>query len=254
MAVRALIVDDEPLARLRIRDLLESEPRIAVVGEASDGNEAVAAIRSLRPDLVFLDVQMPELDGFGVVSAIGADEMPVLIFVTAFDQYALQAFEVHAVDYLLKPFDAERFRGAIDHAIEWIGRVGGEWTGRLRGLLQELKQEKRYWDRILVRSKGRLVSLKMENIEWIEAAGNYAVLHMGAEEYLVRETMAALELKLDPRQFTRTHRSTIVRLDAVKEVHSQFQGEYTIVLKNGSTLTLSRTYREKFGELFGGAL
>lgn len=251
MKTRVLIVDDEPLARERIRDLLKKEPRFEVIGESGNGLDAITQIQTHAPDLVFLDVQMPELDGFGVIETLGADNIPHIIFVTAYDQYALKAFEVHALDYLLKPFDRNRFREALSRAIDHIElRRNGDFNYRLRELLQEVKVENKYVDRLIIKSEGRIFFIKTDEIHWIEAAGNYVSLHVGKEEHLMRETMQAMENKLDPQKFIRIHRSTIVNIERVKEIQPWFNGEYLIVLNDDTRLTLSRKYRERFKEIF----
>lgn len=255
MKIRALIVDDEPIARERLRCLLEQEPEIEVIGECCDGNEAVAAIRRERPDLVFLDVQIPELDGFGVVKALDGQQLPVFVFVTAYDQYALQAFEVHAVDYLLKPFDEERFQRALGHARRTIQAEQGEGVNeRLMALLKDLKPEPRYLERVVVKSSGRLFFLRADEIDWIESSGNYVCLHSGKESHLLRETMNGLESRLDPARFIRIHRTAIARIDQIKELHPLFHGEYEVVLRDGTRLTLSRSYRDRLQTLLGKEL
>jgi two-component system LytT family response regulator len=251
MKIRTLIVDDEPLARERMRSLLAAEPDIAIVGECRDGREAVEAIRRDSPDLVFLDVQIPELDGFQVLEAIGADRAPAIIFVTAYDQYALQAFEVHAVDYLLKPFDEERFRRALARARQaWAGEKG-ELSEKLLSLLHELKAPQGYLERLVVKSAGRLFFLRTDEIEWVESAGNYVCLHVRGESHLLRETMAGLESRLDPARFVRIHRTAIVNIDQVKELRPLFHGEYLVLLRDGTELTLSRGYRDRLQEVIG---
>src|SRR5439155_25180563 len=197
--MRVLIVDDEPLARERIRTLLEQEPDVEIAGESGDGRSAVAAIQALAPDLVFLDVPMPEMDGFAVLERIAPDALPVIIFVTAFDRYAIRAFEVCALDYLLKPFDRERFSQALERGrLECERRAAGDLSQRLRAVLEEWKGRKQYLDRIVIRSGGRVFFLRVEELDWVEAAGNYVRLHKGREEYLYRETMARLEGSLGP--------------------------------------------------------
>jgi two-component system LytT family response regulator len=253
--IRALIVDDEPIARERLRSLLEQEPEIEVIGECRDGNEAVASIRRERPDLVFLDVQIPELDGFGVVKALDGQQLPVFVFVTAYDQYALQAFEVHAVDYLLKPFDEERFQRALGHARRAIQAEQGEGVNeRLMALLNDLKPEPRYLERVVVKSSGRLFFLRSDEIDWVESSGNYVCLHAGKESHLLRETLSGLESRLDPDRFIRIHRTAIVRIDQIKELQPLFHGEYEVVLRDGTRLTLSRSYRDRLQSLLGKEL
>ena len=250
--IRTVIVDDEPLARERIRSLLENEPDVEIVGECRDGDEAVETVRKETPDLVFLDVQIPERNGFEVIETLGADRAPVIVFVTAYDQYALQAFEVHAVDYLLKPFDEERFHKALDRAREALRRPRGtEVSERLLSLLKDLKQPAAYLDRLVVKSAGRLFFLRTEEVDWIESAGNYVCLHVGPESHLLRETMNGVEERLDPARFVRIHRTAIVNIDLVKELQPLFHGEYQVVLRDGTQLTLSRGYRERLQEVIG---
>jgi two-component system LytT family response regulator len=250
--LRTLIADDEVLARERLRNLLEAEPDIEIVGEFGNGRDAVVAIEELQPDLVFLDVQMPVLDGLDVVSTIGADHMPAVIFVTAYDRYALRAFEVHALDYLLKPFDRERFQKALSRAREHLLRDRSPGlSDQLVALLQDLQGARKPLDRLVIKSSGRVYFVKTEDIDWIEAAGNYARVHVGAESHLLRETMSALEAKLDSNRFVRIHRSTIVNLERIQELQPWFHGDYVVILQDGRQLTLSRGYRQKMQELFG---
>lgn len=244
--VSVLIVDDEPLARDGVRLHLELESDFEVVGEAGSGEEAVALIQDLSPDLVFLDVQMPGIDGFGVIEAIGAEQMPVTIFVTAYDQFALKAFDAHALDYLLKPFDAERFRAAVARAREQLrARRLGDVEGQLAALLGELRGRREYLERIVVRSGGRILILRVEDIDWLEAASNYVRIHASGRQYLLRETMSNLEARLDPARFVRIHRSTMVRLDRIRELEPLFQGDYVLILEDGTRLTSSRGYRDR---------
>ncbi|MGH7595280.1 MAG: LytR/AlgR family response regulator transcription factor [bacterium] len=250
MKIHTLIVDDEPLARERIRALLADEPDIEMIGECANGHEAVGAIQRDKPDLLFLDVQMPELDGFDVLQMIGAERMPAIIFVTAYDQYALRAFDVHALDYLLKPFDRERFQKALQRARLQIQQAqDGDLTQRLLAFLENLQPERKWLERLVIKSGGRVFFLKVEEIDWIEAAGNYVRLHAGRESHLLRETIKNLETQLDPKKFLRINRSTIVRIDRIKELQSWFNGEYAITLQDGARLTSSRGYREKLDAL-----
>jgi two-component system LytT family response regulator len=252
MKIRTLIIDDEPLARERLRKLLEDETEIEVIGECSDGREALAAIQEHTPDLIFLDVQMPELDGFSVLAALKSEKLPVVIFVTAHEKFALKAFEVHAVDYLLKPFDRERFQTALAHALNQIKREQtGALTERLSTLLADLKPEATHPDRIVVKADGRITFLKTDDIDWIEAADNYVNLRVGTESHLVRETMASLESRLPSKKFMRISRSTIVNIERIKELQPMFHGEYAVILRNGTRLTLSRSYRDKLQQLLG---
>ena len=251
MAIRTLIVDDEPLARDRLRRFLAAEPEIEIAGEAGDGCEAVAAIRQLQPDLLFLDIQMPERDGFDVLRELDPDEMPVIIFVTAYDQYAVRAFDAQALDYLLKPFNRERFAQALARAKAQLRQeTSDELRQRLFSLLEQLESERQYLERIVVKTTGRVFFLRTVEIDWIEAAGNYVRLHVGREAHLVRETMSRLEAQLDPRKFLRIHRSTLVNIERIKELQPMFSGDYNVVLQNGTELTLSRTYRDSFMGIF----
>jgi two-component system, LytTR family, response regulator len=250
--IRTLIVDDEPLARERVRLLLERESDIEVIGECGNGAEALEAIPGSRPDLVFLDVQMPELDGFGMLARLEMDRMPAIIFVTAFDQFAVKAFEVHALDYLLKPFDADRLRTALQRARQSIQRQQeGAKDPRLGALLTDLRTAPKPADRIAVKSGGRMILLKTGDIDWVESADNYVNLHVGKESHLLRETMNALEARLATDRFLRISRSTIVNLDRIRELQPMFHGEYAVILHDGTRLTLSRGYREKLNQLLG---
>ncbi|HEX8150756.1 MAG TPA: LytTR family transcriptional regulator DNA-binding domain-containing protein [Pyrinomonadaceae bacterium] len=249
MSIRAIIVDDVELARERIKILLE-DPEVEVVAECANGREAVRAIGSLKPDLVFLDVQMPKVGGFEVVEAVGVEEMPAVIFVTAYDEYALRAFEVNAVDYLLKPFDRERLNKAVARAKRAVGRrAPGEIEERLRRLLEEVRGGPKYLRRIPVKSARDTTLIPTERIDWVSAAGHYLELHAGGETHLVREQLSRLEAKLDPEQFVRIHRSVIVNLDRIKSLHPLFNGDHVAVLKNGQELNVSRTYHEKLMKL-----
>lgn len=249
--IRVLIVDDEPPARERIRALLGEEPDIAIAGECESGLSAVQAIRTLDPDLVFLDVQMPGLDGFGVLDALERTP-PALVFVTAYDAYAVRAFEVHALDYLLKPFDRERFRATLERVRGALAARGpAEATPPEAAPIAEATPAPNLLRRLLARRDGRLVVLKVAEIDWIESSANYAALHLGKETYLVRETMQSLEGRLDPAQFLRIHRSTIVNLDRVQEIEPYFHGDYIVRLADGQRLTLSRTYRDRLQKHLG---
>jgi two-component system LytT family response regulator len=251
--IRTLIVDDEPLARERVKRFLKDERDIDIIGECGNGADAIDAIHQKEPDLVFLDIQMPEKNGFDVIRSINGNHLPTIIFVTAYDQYALQAFEVHALDYLLKPFNRERFHRAVARAKEQIeGQHRGELDERLVSLISSITPEKKYLERLVVKSVGRVFFLKTEEIDWIEASGNYLKLHVGRDSHMIRETMNSIEAKLDPSQFMRIHRSTIVNIDRIKELHPMFSGDYSAILRDGTELALSRNYREKFLELFEG--
>ena len=254
--MRILIVDDEAPARARLRRLLGSEPDVSVAGEAETGVAAVDAIVDLAPDLVFLDVQMPGLDGFGVVAAVGTNRMPPVIFVTAYDEHAVRAFEIHAVDYLLKPVTVERCHGALERARQRMAsRERPSETG-LEPLLQvlapALASSSRFLQRVLVHDERRALFLPVASIDRVEADGNYVRLVHGAVEYRLRSTMSALAERLDPGQFLQLSRSTLVRLDAVKELHPWSHGDYRVVLHDGTTLTWSRRYRAQREGEFGG--
>jgi len=249
--IRTLIVDDEPLARERIRQLLHQEPDIEILGECADGRDAVAAIDKYKPDLVFLDVQMPELDGFGVLDQLERRVMPAIVFVTAYDQFALRAFEVHALDYLLNPFDRGRFKKALERARERIQRLpADDLSRRISELLADLKPAPKQ-NRLAIKSGGKVLVLKIDDIDWVEAADNYVNLHIGNESHLHRETMAALEARFPAEKFMRISRSTMVNIERIKELQPMFHGEYSVILRNGTRLTLSRGYREKLNQLLG---
>jgi two-component system, LytTR family, response regulator len=253
--IRVVIADDEPLARARLRMLLADEPWIEVVAECGDGAATIAAIGTFDPGLVFLDVQMPGGSGFDVIDAIGPARMPFVIFVTAFDRYALRAFDVHALDYLLKPFDRDRFREALARAREQIDRrATGDLERRLLALVNDLKPGPQPLERFVIKSAGRVFFVRAAEIEWIEAAGNYVKLHVGSETHVFRETMNALEARLNPAVFFRIHRSHIVNIERVRELQPWFNGEYVVFLTSGARLTLSRGYREKMQDRIGRPL
>jgi two-component system, LytTR family, response regulator len=251
-SLRVLLVDDEPLVRVGLRGLLAEEPEVVVVGEARNGVEALELIGSLTPDLVFLDVQMPGLDGLGVLNALAPEERPPVVFVTAFDQYAVRAFDLHAVDYLLKPFDAERFHVALARAQERLAaRDPGPARESLRALLAELRGgDAAGPDRLAVREQGRIVLVPTAEIDWIEAADNYVRLYRGGQYHLLRESLGRLEERLDRRRFARIHRSAMVNLDRVRALEPGPGGEYDVILQDGRRLTLSRGYRDRFQERF----
>jgi len=253
--IRALIVDDEPLARHRIRRLLARDADIGTIADCANGYEAITAINEHAPDLLFLDVQMPELDGFAVLERLKSEPMPLVIFVTAYNQYALRAFEVSAVDYLLKPFDRQRFDKALQRAkSRLLTDRGGELNQRALALLEALKAQSSHLERLLVKAGGRAFFLKTEEIDWIEAEGKYVRLHVGRESYLLREGINSLEAQLDPRKFLRIHRSTIVNIDRVRELQPWFHHEYRVVLRDGTQLMLSRSCRKRLAELLGSSL
>jgi two-component system LytT family response regulator len=279
--VRVLIVDDEALARQRVRRLLQNEADVEVVGEAETGHEAVAMIRELQPDLVCLDVQMPGLDGFGVLRELDGGHVPMILFVTAYDEHAQRAFDVHAVDYVLKPVDADRFRAAFDKARKQrANAVAAERLGELLDTVRRLADGSapaeaaaamagsaagapaaasaaggnangRYASRILVKQDGRMFFVKTTEIDWIEADRNYVKLHVGKTAHTIRERISHLEETLDPRLFARIHRSTIVNLNRVREMQQWFSGDYVVILEDGTRLRLSRHYRDRVEKQVG---
>lgn len=248
----ALIVDDEPLARELLRSMLEHVPDIDVVGEAGDGLAAVDEIERLRPDILFLDVQMPELDGFQVVRELDPEWLPVIIFVTAYDQYALRAFEISAIDYLLKPFDEERLGRAVERARSQLsGRERSDLDRRVLDLLQAATSREQYLDRLVVRTEDRAILVRTSDIDWIEASGKYVKLHVGRAEHTLRESMSRLEDQLDPRTFIRISRFCIVNIDRIREFQPWFQGDYVVILQDGTKLTSTRGYRDRVQGLLG---
>jgi two-component system LytT family response regulator len=248
--IRTLIADDEPLARHGVRLLLERDSGIEIVGEASGGVEAAEQILRLRPDLVFLDVQMVGCDGFETLKRVGPDATPVVVFVTAYDEYALRAFEFNAVDYLLKPYDDARFAAALERARDLVLRKRGDAVdNRITRLIEHIEGEGR--DRILLKSSGEIIFLKTSEIDWIEAEGDYVKFHVTGRTHLMRGTMAALEERLDPSRFIRIHRSTIVNADRLRKLSPSFEGEYAVVLQDGTKLRLSRGYHDRIKALLG---
>lgn len=253
MKIRTLIVDDEPLGRGGIRARLQSEPDIEIVGECANGRLAIEALHTLAPDLLFLDVQMPGLNGFEVLAQSPPATLPVVIFVTAYDQYAVRAFDVHALDYLLKPIDDERFRLALARARTHLQQKTDSTRGQqFAALLADLPRPAPH-DRFVIKSDGRISFVKTEEVDWVEAVGDYARLHVGRQSHLVRETMTALEARL-AHSFLRIHRSLIVNAERIKELHPLFNGEYNVILSDGTELKSSRSYRQRLREYFGDAL
>jgi two-component system, LytTR family, response regulator len=280
--IRALVVDDEPLARAGVRRLLSSLPDVTVVGEASNGAEAVEAIRTHRPDLLLLDIQMPEMNGFEVLSALTPDDFGAVVFITAYDSFAVRAFEVQAFDYIMKPFDDERFFTVVERARQHLTRGSGEdLTARLASLLATY--EKRagvappaaaaaaaspprtsggahdddqrtsgYLSRVMVKESGRVFFQPVEGIDWIESADYYSRLHVGDTTHLIRESMSALEDQLDPRRFVRIHRTAIVNVDRIKELRLDYANRHVVVLKNAKRLPLSRTRKESLERVMSG--
>jgi two-component system, LytTR family, response regulator len=245
--IRSLIVDDEVLAREGLRTLAERDPDLKIIGECVNGTEAVEAISSKHPDLVFLDIQMPELDGFQVLKRLKVDQFPYIIFVTAYDQYAIRAFEVRALDYLLKPVDEDRFQRAVKRAKEMM--QSKEWRSEITSMLHDLVENKAtHLERIVIKENARIFFIKTNEIDWIEAKGNYAMVHAGKKAHLIREAMTSLEHQLDRHKFFRIHRSTIVNIDRIRELQSLFHGDYRITLKDGTRLLMSRRFRDKLKE------
>ncbi|HEY6225727.1 MAG TPA: LytTR family DNA-binding domain-containing protein, partial [Verrucomicrobiae bacterium] len=219
MKIRVLVVDDEALARERACQLLKADSEIEVIGQCGDGQTAVEKIHKDKPDLVLLDVQMPELDGFAVVEAVGADQMPPVIFVTAHEKFALKAFDVHAIDYLLKPYDRERFETALRRAKDQLARSkSGDLQSKMSALLGEIKTQPKPANRLVIKTEGRVLLLKNEDVDWVEAADNYIILHVGADTHMLRETMTSIESRLPAEKFIRVNRSTIVNIDRIKEL------------------------------------
>jgi two-component system LytT family response regulator len=254
MTFSVVIVDDERPARSRLQRLLSAHADITIAGECADGASAVQMIETATPDLVLLDIQMPELDGFDVLQALDMPRLPEIIFVSAFDQYALRAFQVHALDYVLKPVEAERLAEALDHARRRLrDRRSGSPAG-LANLLKELSRDRPFLSRLPVRSDNRVRVVDLAEVDWIGAADNYVALHCGPREFLLRDTIAHLERRLDPAQFVRIHRSTIVRIDRIAELRPDAHGDFEVRLKSGTMLALSRTYRPGLEERFGRRL
>lgn len=256
--IRTLIVDDEPIARRGIRSNLKSVPDVEIIGECSNGREAVAAIERQTPDLIFLDIQMPVLDGFGVVAALGADNLPAaVVFVTAFDEHAIRAFEINALDYLLKPVDPERFQKTLERVREQIKNAKSNgFNEKISALLENLESTRQphtpraaYLERIVIREGGCIKFVRTDEIDWISSEGNYVKVFAGGKSYLLRETMDAMERKLDPHEFLRLRRSTIVRVEKIREMYPLFNGEFEIVLKDGTRLSSSRRYRQNLDGL-----
>jgi two-component system LytT family response regulator len=254
--IRVLLVDDEPLARRGIRQLLETEKDFEIAGEAVNGREAISAVHKLSPDLVFLDIQMPLLNGFSFVEKIGAENLPEIVFVTAYDEHAIRAFEIHALDYLLKPIDPERFVKTLNRVRERMKDVQTkELDRRVSTLLKSFELAKSndeqsvYLERIAVKNAERIAFVEVEEIDWISSEGNYVGLHTKNKTHLLRETMDGIERKLNPQKFLRLRRSTIVRIEQIKELHPLFNGEFVVILKNGTELSSSRRYRQNLNQL-----
>jgi len=253
--IRALVADDELLARKFIRRMLKQDAEVEIVAECSNGAEAVAMIRKEKPDLVFLDVQMPEMNGFAVLDAVRLDHLPEIIFTTAYESYAIRAFELHALDYLLKPFDQVRFKAALKYAKErFHSQQDDEKQIQIGTLLESIRAQREYLDRIIIRADGRITFLHTREIDWIEADDKYVHLHTGKSAKMVRQTLTAIESQLDPKKFVRVHRSAMVNVDRVKELQPLFNGEHSLILESGTRLTLSRKYKDKLFEILGKPL
>jgi two-component system LytT family response regulator len=252
--VRTVVADDERLARQKLLILLEEEPQLKVVAECQDGSQTVAAIRALRPDVLLLDIQMPDLDGFQVLSEISPEEMPIVVFTSAYDEYAVRAFEAHALDYLLKPFDQQRLHHAVERArLELYKTTEREITHRLLSLLSQVKSVtppvSALSSRLVIKANGRVVFLDLDSIDWVEAAANYVRLNVGKESYLFREMIGRVAERLDASHFVRIHRSTIVNIRKIKELIPVNSGEYIVVLKSGKELSCSRGFRTALHEI-----
>jgi len=256
MKIKALIVDDEELARLRIRELLAREPDVVIVGECGDGEEALEMIASRSPDLVFLDIQMPEMDGFQVLEALDPAARPEVVFVTAYDEFAVRAFDAHAFDYLLKPFHGERFRTTLDRLRAHLTRAGRPAVDdqRLYSLLESISSTRSYLDRFVVRTGARIYFVRADEVDWMDAEGNYVRLHTGKRSHLVRTTVSSLVGRLNPERFLRVHRSIIVNLDRLREVQTYAKGSYILVLEDGTKLMSSATYRAGVEHLISGRM
>jgi two-component system LytT family response regulator len=248
--IRTVIVDDEELGRDRIQSLLEMQPDVEIVAVCSDGPSAVETIERTQPDLVFLDVQMPGMDGFEVIENLEPSRLPAVVFVTAHDGHAIRAFEIHALDFLLKPFDQTRFEKALERARSQVAKAKGPVIdSRLVSLLEELREERKYPERLIVKSSGRVFFVRTEEIDWVEASGNYVKIHTKAEAHLLRESMKNMEAKLDPKIFVRIHRSAIVNIDRIKELEPWFHGEYIVIMRDGTRLTASRVFSDRLSAL-----
>lgn len=254
--IRAIIIDDEPLAREKVQLFAASESDIEIVDTCSNGHEAFTSIKTYKPDLLFLDIQMPELNGFELLQQLETNPLPGIIFITAYDEFALRAFEFHALDYLLKPYDRERFQKSVAHARIALRSIEETetTTQQIRLLLNSIQQSSQKLERLIVKTNGRIIFLRIEEIDWMEAAGNYVKLHVGNETHLIRETMNGLEQQLNPLKFIRIHRSTIINIEKIKELEPYFNGEYKVILNNNAQLILSRNYRENFTTVLGKPL
>lgn len=249
--IRTLIIDDVQLARERLKRCLAAEPDVQIVSECDNGTNAVASIRDLSPDLIFLDVQMPALDGFGVLEALKGERVPAVVFVTAYNEYAIQAFDVNALDYLLKPVDCARLSKAVARARSQLEQPSDDLDSRFRAMLEDIKTSSKFLKRLTIKLTGHTILLPTDEIDWIESYGNYLKVHAGRESYLIRGTMQSLEGKLDPETFVRVHRSAIVNIEKIKEIYPRSNGDQDLVLQNGEQLMLSRKYRDRFFAALG---
>lgn len=249
MKIRTLIIDDMDLARERIQRVLSLDTEIEIIGECVDGKQAVETIERLEPDLVFLDIQMPEMSGFEVLENIKVKKMPIVIFVTAYDEFALRAFEFHAFDYLLKPFEIERMQSTIARTKELLKNKTSDFNQRLSDLLKTFKESRNYMKRMAIKSRGKTVFLMVDEIDYIVSDGNYLYIHAGKQNHLIRASLQYFETKLDPEKFVRIHRSTIVNFNSIKEMHPLFNGDQLIIMKDNKELNLSRKYRDKLNNL-----
>jgi two-component system, LytTR family, response regulator len=252
MSVRALVVDDEPLACQQLRRFLSALGDVDVVGECESGADAVQKIATLRPDVVFLDVQMPHLDGFGVLDAVGPERMPPVVFVTAYEEYAIRALRAHAVDYLLKPVDPDEVSQALVRLRRRLGEPHQDAAARLAELLAERVRGRAYLQRLIVRDRDRQLVVRASDVDWLEADDNVVRVHVGPSVYVTRSTLGGFARQLDPRRFARIHRSTIVNVDRVREIQPWFNGEYVVFLADRTQLTVGPTFRDAFLQLLRG--
>jgi two-component system LytT family response regulator len=245
-SLRVLVIDDEPPARRKLMMLLAHEPDIEIVGQAANGIDAIAAIEQQKPDAVFLDIEMPGMNGFEVLEVLETERMPLIVFVTAYDQHAVKAFEIHAVDYLLKPYDRSRLQNCLAR----LRGTHDAFDSKLKRLLEEFRPRD-YLTRVIVKSRGRILFLNIQEVDWIETSANYVELHSGKNSYLLRETLQSLEAKLNPRQFARLHRTTIVNIDRIRELQAWSHGDFIVVLKDETKLRMSRRYRQNLSAVWG---
>ncbi len=251
MKIRTIVVEDEPLARARLCGLLEADAEIEIVAQCGDGLDAVAQIASLEPDLVFLDIQLPELDGFQVLTELGGENLPAVVFVTAYDKFAIKAFEVHALDYLLKPFDRERFQTALARVKSILAQRQNKLRTELSKLIGELRPEAKHLKRLVVKSGGKVVFLNATDVDWLESDDNYVNVRLAGKNHLVRETLGAMEERLSPEQFVRISRSVIVNTERIRSIEPGLNGAYIVILSTGDRLSLSRGYRATIAKLIG---